>query len=1465
MHKGFSPAARAWFEATFAEPTPVQSRGWSAILAREHSLLIAPTGSGKTLAAFLAGIDGLFREPAEGGIQLVYVSPLKALVYDIERNLRNPLVGIARTAERSGQRLAELTVDVRTGDTPQRERQRQSRAPSPILVTTPESLYLLLGSKARANFATVRQIIVDEIHTLAGSKRGVHLALSLERLAETAARDPQRIGLSATVNPPQAVARFLGGDRPVTVVDASDRPNLDLTVSVPVPDMDNAEPPAQQGGPILAQLDNQEELPKERGIWSSLYPAIAQAIEQHGSTIVFVNSRGLCERLTQKLNERLGDLAVRAHHGSVSHAQRAEIEDSLKAGRLRGIVATSSLELGIDMGAVDQVLLVESPGSVARGLQRVGRAGHQVGAASRGVIFPKFKGDLLESAVVARRMLAGGIESLAVPERVLDVLAQQIVAMCADGPRSVQDVFAVIQRAASFRDLSRGMLDSLLDLLSGRYPSDEFSELRPLLVWDRKTDQLKPRRGTAYVARVSGGTIPDRGAFGVFLVGEGPRVGELDEEMVFETRRGDNILLGASTWRVEEITRDRVLVSPAPGEPGRLPFWRGDGPGRPLELGRELGDFTRELSRQSDRERWLLDNTPLDAYAARNLADYVAEQLEHTGTLPTDRRITVERFRDELGDWRLCILSPFGASVHAPWALAIEARLSQRAGYGVQVVYSDDGIVLRAADGDDPIAAADLLIDPEELDDLVSDQLRNSPLFAGLFRENAARALLLPRRRPGQRQPLWAQRLRSANLLAAAQRFPSFPIVLETYRQILADVFDVPGLKQLLRDIQTRAIKIDEIETASASPFARSLAFAYVANYLYDQDQPLAERRAQALTIDRGLLAELLGEAEQRALIDHEVLAAVADDLLGLSAERLPRDADELHDALRRLGDLTRAEVEQRGADAGAWLEELLDDARAIRIHLGGEERFVAAEDAGLYRDALGVAPPSGLPSPFLEPVAAPLVRIVQRFARFRPPFVAAAVAHRLGITRAQVEPVLDQLVADRVLVHGDLHPLGSEPEWCHEAVWRRLKRATLAKLRGQVEPIDGPELAAFLCRWQGVERPGKGLNALRAALQQLEGLTLPVSALVESILPRRVQDFRPDMLDQLSAAGEWIWVGRGALGSRDGKIALYRRRQFSLLAPRPQGDDLEPEAASLLALLEREGAVFASELLDRVRETHPEVTEKAFGELLWDLVWSGRVTNDTFAPLTSLPGRRRRSPLAGRWSAVAGLIRDSAPDTEKALAWSRVLAERYGLVCARAAQVDGVQGGFASLYPVLKAMEDGGQFRRGYFVNGLGGAQFCSPAVVEQLRERGAESRASMFWLTAVDPANPYGGLLPWPGSTEESATQPPRRVAGAWVLLSRGELLLYVGAGRRSVHTFPALRAAEDSKVNAAFAQLNRLPKLGRRLLIIEKLDGLPVAQASAAWAQALRDAGFRPDHRGMVATTWGDGASAAGRPDA
>ena len=749
----FRSATRDWFTRAFAAPTDVQRRGWERIAAGDHTLLIAPTGSGKTLAAFLYALDRLagMAEDEEPGVRVVYVSPLKALVYDIERNLRVPLAGMQRVAASLGQPLRPPRVDVRTGDTSPQDRRRQIRTPGEILVTTPESLFLLLGSQARETLRTARWIIVDEIHAMAATKRGAHLSLSLERLAHLARQDPQRIGLSATARPAEEVARFLGGDRPVCVVDAHVPPALDVRVVVPVDDMTRPVIETVDGGiEVLPEgqkptatlmLADEEEATRQYGIWPAVYPRILELIRAHTSTIVFVNSRGLCERLAHKLNEQAGEELVRAHHGSLAHEQRKEIEEGLKTGALRGIVATSSLELGIDMGAVDLVIQVESPGSVSRGMQRIGRAGHQVGEVSIGRIFPKHRGDLLEATVVARRMAEGAIEALRVPRNPLDVLAQQIVAMASVQPWPVPELGRVIRRAANFSTIPEGALGAVLDMLSGLYPSHEFGELRPRLNWDRERDVIEGRRGSRMLAAVNAGTIPDRGLFGVYLGEDGPRVGELDEEMVHESLPGQTFTLGASTWRIQEITRDRVIVEPAPGEAGKLPFWHGEGPGRPLELGRALGAFTREiglLPADEARAR-LLGEFGLDERAAKNLLAYLEEQREATGTLPTDRDITVERFRDELGDWRVCILTPFGARVHAPWALALRAAVSERVGYDVQAVWSDDGIVLTLADGDEPPDMAALTPAAEEVEERLLEELPRSPLFATEFRENAAR------------------------------------------------------------------------------------------------------------------------------------------------------------------------------------------------------------------------------------------------------------------------------------------------------------------------------------------------------------------------------------------------------------------------------------------------------------------------------------------------------------------------------------------------------------------------------------------------------------------------------------------------------------------------------------------------------------------------------------------------------
>jgi ATP-dependent Lhr-like helicase len=1446
----FQPFVRRWFEASFPEPTRVQSEGWPHLAEGEHSLLLAPTGSGKTLAAFLWAIDALARLPrgAEPGVRILYLSPLKALAYDIERNLRAPLTGIRRYAEAEDLALRELTVDIRTGDTPSRERRRQLKSPAEILVTTPESLFLILGSQAARNLRHVETVIVDEIHSLAPTKRGVHLALSLERLSELTAKDPQRIGLSATVRPPADVARFLGGDRKVTIVDASEPAHVELEIRVPAKDMENV--PAREpdrGGPVLGSG-----MPSARepgSIWSMIYPELLELIQRHRSTIVFVNSRGLAERLSQRLNELAAAPIVRAHHGSISHAKRNEIEEALKAGVLQGIVATSSLELGIDMGAVDLVVLVESPGSVARGLQRVGRAGHHVGEKSLGQIYPKFRGDLLECAVVASRMLAGELEPITIPENPLDVLAQQLVAICVDRPRAIAELEEIVHRAASYRTLSRDALLSVVEMLAGHYPSRDFADLRPRLSWDRTKDVLTARKGSKMVALLNAGTIPDRGLYGVHLGEDGPRVGELDEEMVYETRKGEVFLLGASSWRVEAITRDRVIVTPAPGEPGKMPFWRGDGPGRPIELGRALGAFVREVGALPPEvaRAWLSAHAPLDGDAASNLARYLEEQKEHTGTLPTDRDVTVERFPDELGDWRICILTPFGARVHAPWALAVQNALSTRAGYEVETMYTDDGIVFRFADAEELPELSLLLPDPEEVEDRVVEELSHSALFASTFRENAARALLLPRRRADRRTPLWQQRLRAKSLLQAVSRFPSFPIVLETYRQCLKDVFDLPALKEVLQKIQSRQVQIREVETTSASPFARSLTFAYVANYLYEQDAPLAERKAQALTLDRHLLRDLLGQAELRELIDGDVLEELEAELAGVADDWKARSADELEDLLRRNGELSDAEIRERTTeDPGPWIETLETARRVVSVNVAGEQRYIAVTDAGLYRDALGAVPPAGLPDRVLDPVEEPLKELLVRYARTHGPFLTEAAAERFGLVPALVEPTLEQLEREGRLLRGEIRPLGVTPEWCDPEILRRLKRRTLGKLRKEVAPVDASVLGRFLPEWHGIDEGLRGMKRLEEVVTQLEGHPLAWSSLIENILPRRVQDFRPEMLDMLSSSGAIVWVGRGALGPKDGRVVLMRRERAPLLLEPPQPyeprNDLE---AQILDHLEHRGASFTLELSSASEADLSELTES-----LLDLVWAGQVTNDTFFPLRELgkSKRRRRSEVVsyagGRWSLVRGLVSGEVSETERVHARITTYLERHGIVSRAVALFEEAPGGYQPIYRVLREMEERGRVRRGHFVEGLAGSQFALPGAVERLREaRGDDAGDPIQALLAVDPANPYGALLPWPVMDERRAR--PRRVPGAWVIFYRGELAAFLEKGGRSLLTFAP--CSDPSVARTVFEALKDLPWRRPRRLRLHTIDDAPTTES--VHAALLKELGFFREATAMV----------------
>ena len=1541
----FSPATQAWFDASFRAPTGAQEGAWDAISAGRNALVVAPTGSGKTLAAFLWSIDRLASEPAPAEPQrrcrVVYVSPMKALAVDVERNLRAPLAGIRHAATRLGLPEPDLTVGVRSGDTPADERRRFGRTPPDILITTPESLFLILTSQARESLRGVETVIVDEVHAVAGTKRGAHLAVSLERLDHLLDEPAQRVGLSATVRPVEEVARLLGGPRDVDVVQPPAAKTVELEVVVPVEDLGEL---GQATGEVSGSAAGEE---RRTSIWPHVEERIADLVQAHRSTIVFANSRRLAERLCARLNEIAYERATgeplpepggqqpaavmaqagasvgrpdrevheiaRAHHGSVSKEQRAQIEDALKAGRLPAVVATSSLELGIDMGAVDLVVQVESPPSVASGLQRVGRAGHQVGAVSRGVIFPKYRGDLVQTAGVAERMRTGEIEALRYPRNPLDVLAQQVVAMVSVDEWEVEVLYDVVRRAAPYATLPRSAFESVLDMLAGRYPSDEFAELRPRLVWDRVGGTLTARPGAQRLAVTSGGTIPDRGLFGVFLVGGadhpasggvrsgGARVGELDEEMVYESRVGDVFTLGSTSWRIEDITHDRVLVTPAPGQPGRLPFWKGDTLGRPVELGRALGAFTRELGALPTaraRERVLASG--LDEWAADNLLAYLDEQRRATGHLPDDRTIVVERFRDELGDWRVAIHSPFGSQVHAPWALVVAARLRERYGVDVQAMHADDGIVLRLPDVELDDREAErtgtemAVVAPDDVEPLVTAEVGGSALFASRFRECAARALLLPRRNPGRRTPLWQQRQRSAQLLSVASDYGSFPVVLETMRECLQDVFDVPGLVRLMRDVEERSVRFVEVETPQPSPFARSLLFGYVAQFLYEGDSPLAERRAQALSLDQTLLAELLGQQGYgglRELLDPHAIASLAADLQRLSDERRASDVEGVADLLRVLGPLSTAEAVERGA-LPAWLAELEEARRAMRLRVAGEERWAAVEDAGRLRDALGTPLPVGIPDAFLEPLRDPLGDVVARYARTHVPFTTADVAARFGLGAAVVDQALHRLASSGRVVAGEFLPGGAGGEWCDAEVLRTLRRRSLAALRKEVEPVPVEALASFLPAWQQVGSRLRGAEGVLRAVEQLQGAQVPASSLESLVLPARVQDYSPAMLDELCAAGEVLWRGHGPLPGSDGWVSLHLPDAAPLTMPEPDAAAVAtPLHELLLAALAGGGAFFFRQLSDIVgagadSDVVGSTDDDALVAALWDLVWSGHVSNDTLAPLRTLVGGGRgahrarraaprarygrarpgRAPLpsragpptvAGRWSLLPEVETDP---TRRAATLAEVLLDRHGVVIRGAATAERAPGGFAAVYRVLATFEETGRCRRGYFVEGLGAAQFALPGAVDRLRavastlERagedplahGAADVPRALVLAATDPANPYGAAVPWPrrgpGRGEDAGHKPGRK-AGALVVLVDGRLVLYVERGGRTLLTWADDPAQLQPAVDALSLAV-REGLLGR--LTVERADGAGVLDSPLG--RALEEAGFHATPRGL-----------------
>ncbi|MEV0127054.1 DEAD/DEAH box helicase [Dactylosporangium sp. NPDC050688] len=1626
----FGAATREWFGAAFAAPTAAQAGAWRAISAGRHALVVAPTGSGKTLAAFLWSLDQLAARPdveAAKRCRVLYVSPLKALAVDVERNLRTPLAGIRQAAARIGQEPPDIRVGMRTGDTPADERRAFTKTPPDILITTPESLYLLLTSQARESLRSVETVIIDEVHAVCATKRGAHLALSLERLDALLERPAQRVGLSATVRPIDETARFLGGSAPVEVVQPPTAKTIEVEVQVPVEDM------TALGESDPAQDD--DGAPRQVSIWPAVEERVLDLIEGHRSTIVFTNSRRGAERLCARINElaaaRAGiptpaaprtpaemmaqagtangaaPVVARAHHGSVSREERKHIEEALKSGQLPAVVATSSLELGIDMGSVDLVVQIEAPPSVAAGLQRVGRAGHQVGAVSRGVVFPKHRGDLVSCAVVAERMVEGGIEELRYPRNPLDVLAQQIIAMVAMEPWHVDELAALVRRTAVFADLPESALFAVLDMLAGRYPSTAFAELRPRVVWDRTDGVLTARPGAQRLAVTSGGTIPDRGLFGVFLAGaeKAARVGELDEEMVYESRVGDVFLLGSTSWRIEDITPDRVLVSPAPGAAAKMPFWKGDSPGRPVELGRAIGARLRGFVKAGDEAAHAqLRGGGLDEWAAGNLLSYLREQREATRHLPDDRTVLVERFRDELGDWRMTVHCVLGARVNAPWALAIARRLNERYGVDAQVMPSDDGIVVRLPDvADDPPGADLVAFDPDEIAGIVEETVGTSAMFAARFRECAARALLLPRRDPRRRQPLWQQRQRSAQLLDVARDYADFPITLEAARECLQDVFDVAGLVGVMRDIAGRKLRLVEVETPRPSPFARSLLFGYVGAFLYEGDSPLAERRAAALALDPTLLAELLGRVELRELLDPEVVTETERTLQWLGDQRTPRDAEDVAEMLRVLGDLSDAELTARGADP-AWAAELAAQRRAIQVRVAGEARWIAVEDAARYRDALGVALPVGLPTAYLEPVADPLGDLVTRYGRTHAPFSAATSAARFGLGVFVLEQALRRLPS---MVSGEFTPGGAGTEWCDAEILRLLRRRSLAALRREIEPVPPRALARFLPQWHQIgSSRARGIDAVAAAVEQLQGIPMPASAVERLILPARVADYTPAYLDELCASGDLLWSGGGAIGEHDGWISLAFADTAPLLLP-PPAEVGGPLHAAILTALAGGQALFLRTLAERVNEilaaSPPAVVDLSdpggaaagkppFGgtggggslpgsagggrsspaaagasgdgsagagasaegssgagaaaqgssdadlvvpppgadlvvpppvpvarlrrargvpgdgsisstlrgveaslhggsspaggrptfvgeaeliDAVWDLVWAGLVSNDTLGPLRAkLSGgggahrakpaaprsRYRRAGIAaaraslasgrsgpptgaGRWHLLPD--RDLDP-TRRATANAELLLDRHGIVTRGAVMAEDLPGAFAGVYPVLAAMEERGAARRGYFVEGLGAAQFALPGAVDRLRG-GTDGRDALV-LAATDPANPYGAALPWPervidaGDGERSGHRPGRK-AGALVVTVGGDLVIYVERGGRTLLSY-----VEDTDLLALAAKALADAVHGGALgaMSVERADGESIH--ASALGDALSAAGFRTTPKGL-----------------